>query len=84
MHRIKDDRMENYSAYIVLISKKHCRAAKDCFSRREFVRQTAERRRIRGGGECGPPCSTSGLTQIVPISASIYTVFLSVIFNSVG
>ena len=36
-----------------------------------------------GGGRRGPPCSPSALTQIVPISASIYTVFHSVIFNSV-
>ena len=41
-HRIKDDRMENYGAYISFISKQHCRAAKDCFSRREFVQQTAD------------------------------------------
>ena len=36
-----------------------------------------------GGACCVPPCSPSALTQIVPISASIYTVFHSVIFNSV-
>ena len=37
-----------------------------------------------GGGGWGVPlCSPSELTQIVPISASIYTVFHSVIFNSV-
>ena len=35
------------------------------------------------GGQCGPPCSPSALTQIVPISASIYTVFHSVIIYSV-
>ena len=44
-------------------------------------------RQQRGGGEGGgqsvSPCSPSALTQIVPISASIYTVFHSVIFNSV-
>ena len=34
--------MENYGVYIGFISKKHCRAAKDCFSRREFVQQTAD------------------------------------------
>ena len=36
-----------------------------------------------GGGWRVPPCANSALTQIVPISASIYTVFHSVIFNSV-
>ena len=41
-HRIINDRMENYSVYIGFISKKHCRTAKDCFSRREFVQQTAD------------------------------------------
>ena len=88
-HRIKDDRMKNYSAYIVFISKLHCRAAKDCFSRREFVQQTVEEENGGGSGEWGggwhvPPCSPSVLTQIVPISASIYTVFHSVILNSVA
>ena len=39
---------------------------------------------VGGGAWHGPPCSPSALTQIVPISASIYTVFHSVIFNSVG
>ena len=34
-----------------------------------------------GGGWGVPPCAPSALTQIVPISASIYTVFHSVIFN---
>ena len=42
-HRIKDDRMEYYGVYIGFISKKHCRAAKDCFSRREFVRAADSR-----------------------------------------
>ena len=38
-----------------------------------------------GWGRCWrlAPCAPSELTQIVPISASIYTVFHSVIFNSV-
>ena len=36
-----------------------------------------------GGARQVPPCTPSTLTQIVPILASIYTVFHSVIFNSV-
>ena len=36
-----------------------------------------------GGGRCLPHCAPSALTQIVPILASICTVFHSVIFNSV-
>ena len=35
------------------------------------------------GGRRAPPCAPSALTQIVPVSASIYPVFHSVIFNSV-
>ena len=39
---------------------------------------------VEGGGGRVLPCAPSALTQIVPISAaSIYTVFHSVIFNSV-
>ena len=41
-HRIINDRMENYGVYISFISKKNCGAAKDCFSRRKFVQQTAD------------------------------------------
>ena len=33
-----------------------------------------------GGAQPVPPCASSALTQNVPISASIYTVFHSVIF----
>ena len=45
-------------------------------------------RQQSGGGEGGggwrvPPYSLSALTQIVPISASINSLFHSVIFNSV-
>ena len=36
-----------------------------------------------GGGRRVQPCAPSALTQIVPKSASIYTVFHSVIFNFV-
>ena len=36
-----------------------------------------------GGGRHVLPCAPSMLTQIVPISASVSTVFHSVIFNSV-
>ena len=35
------------------------------------------------GARCVPPCVPSPLKQIVPISASIYNVFHSVIYNSV-
>ena len=41
-HRIINDRMENDGVYIGFISKKHCREAKDCLSRREFVQHTAD------------------------------------------
>ena len=34
-HRIKDDRIENYGAYIIFISKKHCRN-EEFLSRREI------------------------------------------------
>ena len=37
-----------------------------------------------GGGRLVLPCAPSPLTQIVPISASIYNVFHSVFYNSVG
>ena len=37
---------------------------------------------VRGGGRYSPGAS-SGLTQIVPYSSSLYTVFHSVIYNSV-
>ena len=39
---------------------------------------------VGGGARRVSPCSHFALTQIVPMLASIYTVFHSVIFNSVG
>ena len=62
-----------------------------CFAKFAQCCFAATLRRSRGGGEgvgSGggrrvPPCAPSPLKQIVPISASIYNVFPSVIYNSV-
>ena len=89
-HRIKDDRIENYSAYIssssqssIAAQQKIVLADGSLCSRQQSGGGEGGEWGVGGGAWHGPPCSPSALTQIVPISASIYTVFHSVIFNSV-
>ena len=41
-HRIIDDRMENYGAYIVFISKEHCRTTMKNILADRIVQQTAD------------------------------------------
>ena len=50
------------------------------YENKNFV-ATLRRSGVRGGRYS--PGSSSGLTQIVPYSSSLYTVFHSVIYNSV-
>ena len=66
-HRIEDDRIENYGAYIVFISKKHCRA-EGCLSRGEIDELFSP----------PPPPSPSGTTTDHPYTLSLYLLGRSV------
>ena len=84
-HRIIDDRIEKYGACVVIFSKQDCRNG-ECLSRREID---------TGGGLWVPPgrynsqivyrsgVKGEGGRVLVPNSSSLYTLFYSVIYNSV-
>ena len=74
--------MENYeySAYSISSSSQSSIAAQQTGVCAADSRVEEEK---GGGGQRVPLCSPSALPQIVPIAASIYTVFHSVIFHSV-
>ena len=98
-HRIIDDRIEKYDAYVVVFSKKNCR-------NEEYLIRVGRGARpvlpwltlqlppttgqawgtyvVCGCCRAGTTARENGLTQIVPNSSSLYTLFYSVIYNSVA
>ena len=87
-HRIIDDRIEKYDAYIVVFSKSDCRN-EECVSRWEMDTKGGWSVGHRRAGTTARGCR-SGVKyrgdwagQIVPPSSSLYTLFYSVFYNSV-